>query len=117
MKRFALIAGALLAVVFAAAPASAMPLGLRTTMWGIAAAQRGGGGDPSQGDLPPHGTPIFTIVDGVLTAVDLNGATDVEIPESVTNIAGRVFYQCEELRSVTVPASVRFVTTTSPLFL
>ncbi len=109
MKRFALIAGALLAVVFAAAPASAMPLGLRTTMWGIAAAQRGGGGDPSQGDLPPHGTPIFTIVDGVLTAVDLNGATDVEIPESVTNIAGRVFYQCEELRSVTVPASVRFI--------
>ena len=109
MKRFALILGALLAVVFAAVPASAMPLGLRTTMWGIATAQRGGGGDQPPGDLPPYGTPIFIIEDGVLTAVDLNGATDVKIPDSVTNIAGKVFYQREELRSVTIPASVMYI--------
>ena len=189
MKRFALEIGVLLAVLSAAAPASAMPLGLRTTMWAIAAAQRGGGGDmppepPSPdtfavtfdanggdgtmapqtftngvvqalssneftktdfafvgwatnaagpvvysdgqgiaittdvtlyaqwtdaGVTPPYGTPIFTIEDGVLTAVDLNGATDVAIPESATNVANGVFRWCHELRSVFVPASVTYI--------
>ncbi|MBR4259793.1 MAG: leucine-rich repeat protein [Kiritimatiellae bacterium] len=189
MKRFALEIGVLLAVLSAAAPASAMPLGLRTTMWSIAAAQRGGGGDlppeppapdtfavtfdanggdgtmapqtftngvvqalssnefaktdfafagwatnaagpvvysdgqgiaittdvtlyaqwTDAGVTPPYGTPIFTIEDGVLTAVDLNGATYVEIPDSVTNVAGRVFYECYELRKVTIPACVTYI--------
>ena len=189
MKRFALATGVLLAVLSAAAPASAMPLGLRTTMWAIAAAQRGGGGDlppeppapdtfavtfdanggdgtmapqtftngvvqalssnefaktdfafagwatnaagpvvysdgqsiaittdvtlyaqwTDAGVTPPYGTPIFTIEDGVLTAVDLNGATDVAIPESATNVANGVFRWCHELRSVFVPASVTYI--------
>ena len=107
MKRFALVSWVLLAAVFATAPASAMPLGLRTAMWGIAAAQRGGDEPPAPG--PSYGTPIFTIVDGVLTEVDLNGATDVVIPESVTNVAAKVFYQCDELRKVTIPASVTYI--------
>ena len=77
------------------------------------------------GDEPPQGTPIFTIEDGVLTAVELNGATEVaipadvksigegacgylsdlvsvEIPEGVTNVHPRAFDFCGGLMSITV---------------
>ncbi len=51
--------------------------------------------------------PIWTIVNGVLTAVDLNGATDIEIPSTVTAIGTNVFFGCSSLESVVVPSSVK----------
>ena len=56
------------------------------------------GGEPS--------APVWTVVDGELTGVSLNGFTDVVIPDSVTKIGARVFYGCDELRTVTIPDSV-----------
>ena len=50
--------------------------------------------------------PIFTIEDGVLVGVDLNGATEVMIPDSVTNIGDWAFSECADLRNVTIPDSV-----------
>ena len=41
--------------------------------------------------------PIWTIRNDVLTAVDLNGVTDITIPESVKHIGNRVFYSCGTL--------------------
>lgn len=51
--------------------------------------------------------PHFYIDDnGVLTGADLNGVTDIVIPEGVTSIGWDAFYGCSELTSVTFPASV-----------
>lgn len=50
--------------------------------------------------------PILEIEDGVLTAVDLNGTTDVVIPNTVTGIADTAFSGLGELESVTIPAGV-----------
>ena len=50
--------------------------------------------------------PIFAIENGVLTAVDLNGATNVVIPSSVTSIGYSAFEGCVGLTSVTIPDSV-----------
>lgn len=74
-------------------------------------------------------SPTFTIVNGVLTAVSLNGArkvtipssvtsigtnvfenlnlTCVTIPNTVTNIGVRAFYACQYLESLDVPSSVK----------
>ncbi len=54
----------------------------------------------------------LTIVDGVLTKVVSNGATELEIPSFVTNIAYRAFLPlpgeaCASLRTVIIPDSVR----------
>ena len=47
--------------------------------------------------------PEWTInSDGVLTAVDLNGCTDVVIPDSVTRIGVSAFFGCSGLASVTI---------------
>ena len=50
--------------------------------------------------------PEFTIVDGELKAVALNGQTKIILPDGVTSIADGAFIGCYELESVTIPASV-----------
>jgi len=57
--------------------------------------------------------PVFTIEDGVLTAVELNGATEIVIPDSVTSIGEAVFIDCGELASVTIPDGVESISPTA----
>ena len=52
------------------------------------------------------GTPTFTIEDGVLTAVELNGAFEVTIPGSVREIGESAFEGCEDLVSVVMSNGV-----------
>ena len=49
-----------------------------------------------------NGEPVFTINGGELTAVELNGATDVSIPYGVTRIRNDAFRYCNGLKSVTI---------------
>ncbi len=55
---------------------------------------------------PTIGKPRFTIVDGELTDVDLNGATEVTVPDGVTSIRNYAFELCENLVSVVIPNGV-----------
>ena len=48
----------------------------------------------------------FSIEDGVLTAIWLNGVTEVVIPNNVTSIGNKAFRDCSGLTSVTIPDSV-----------
>ena len=50
--------------------------------------------------------PSCTVVNGVLTAVDMNGYDSIVIPSSVTSIGRLVFYGNTSLRSVFVPVGV-----------
>ncbi len=51
--------------------------------------------------------PIWTIDErGTLTAVDLNGYTDIIIPGTVKSIGENVFFNCTSLSSVTMPNGV-----------
>ena len=56
-----------------------------------------------------YGLPILTIVDGVLSEVNLNGATNVVIPSCVTSIGDYAFGWCFRLESVTIPDSVKSI--------
>ena len=62
--------------------------------------------EPDPDPDPVPGTPKFTIEDGVLTDVDLNGATEVTVPDGVTSIGFMAFAQCEDLVSVVIPNGV-----------
>ena len=53
-----------------------------------------------------NGEPVFTINGGELTAVELNGATDVSIPYGVTRIRNDAFRYCNGLKSVTIGGMV-----------
>ena len=62
--------------------------------------------EPDPDPDPVPGTPKFTIEDGVLTDVDLNGATEVTVPTGVTSVGWEAFAQCENLVSVVIPNGV-----------
>ena len=53
--------------------------------------------------------PICTVVNGVLTSVDMNGCDTIVIPSSVTSIGDSVFYDNTSLREVVIPASLASV--------
>ena len=61
--------------------------------------------------LKPTAEPTFTIENGTLTSVTLNGATEVVIPSTVTRIGAKAFYRCSDLMSVTIPDSVTHINT------
>ena len=53
--------------------------------------------------------PEFTIVDNVLTGVTLNGVTEITIPDNVTSIGSRVFFNCSDLTKVTLPDGLKSI--------
>ena len=61
----------------------------------------------------PGNEPVWTIVDGVLTKVDLNGCTEVTIPDGVTSIGYNAFANCGSLTDVTIPDSVKSIGTSA----
>ncbi len=63
------------------------------------------GGDYGNSGISNSGI-RWTINDGELTGVELNGATDVSIPYGVTRIRSDAFRYCNGLKSVTIGGSV-----------
>ena len=66
-------------------------------------------GEPSTEPDPDDRLPDFTIEDGVLTRVELNGAKSISIPSSVRKIGDNVFSGSEGLTSVVIPSSVTII--------
>jgi len=50
--------------------------------------------------------PIFSIENGVLCSVDLNGAKYVDVPHGVVSIDANAFAGCSDVECVTIPESV-----------
>lgn len=59
------------------------------------------------GEGSEGGVPQFTIENGVLKAVDLNGNKDITIPDTVTEIYQYVFRNCTGLESITLTDNVK----------
>ena len=61
-----------------------------------------------QGMTVEYYGPEFTIdANGVLTGVNLNGATEIVIPDGVMSIGENVFKDCASLKSVIIPEGVK----------
>ena len=73
---------------------------LNSTGWGV------GEGEKWNGLTIRYLSPVLDIADGTLVGVELNGATEIEIPSSVTNIGTSAFHSCSNLASVLIPNSV-----------
>ena len=56
--------------------------------------------------LDLNAAPTFTIQGGTLTAVELNGESEIIIPDGVTVIVDYAFRNCHNLTSLIIPASV-----------
>lgn len=76
------------------------------TYYVVVAGYDGSGAAALSWECVEGGTPTFTIGDGVLTAVELNGAFEVTIPGTVREIGESAFEGCEDLMSVVMSNSV-----------
>ncbi|MGN0845364.1 MAG: leucine-rich repeat domain-containing protein [Kiritimatiellia bacterium] len=72
----------------------------KSTGWGVEE------GELWNGLVLKYGIECTIDENGILTDVDLNGETDATIPNRVTSIGDRAFYNCTSLTSVTIPTSV-----------
>lgn len=76
------------------------------TYYVVVAGYDGSGAAALSWECVEGGTPTFTIEDGVLTAVELNGAFEVTIPGTVWEIGESAFEGCEDLMSVVMSNGV-----------
>ena len=76
------------------------------TYYVVVAGYDGSGAAALSWECVEGGTPTFTIEDGVLTAVELNGAFEVTIPGTVREIGESAFEGCEDLMSVVMSNGV-----------
>ncbi len=76
------------------------------TYYVVVAGYDGSGAAALSWECVEGGTPTFTIEDGVLTSVELNGAFEVTIPGTVREIGESAFEGCEDLMGVVMSNGV-----------
>ena len=76
------------------------------TYYVVVAGYDGSGAAALSWECVEGGPPTFTIEDGVLTSVELNGAFEVTIPGTVREIGESAFEGCEDLMSVVMSNGV-----------